>query len=123
MHRNHPFRSGVFKCLHRILRRGMTLSHKKLRFIGTYPSYKVIYSWKDFAHIPEMAAVARITTEVNGFTATLNQKASPQIAIGVAPIPSPPMPGGNIINLDTFLSNVLLIPSCCLNLLSRGKGR
>src|SRR5690554_1721076 len=122
MHRDHPFRSGVFKCLHRILRRGMTLSHKKLRFIGTYPSYKVIYSWKDFAYIPEVAAVARIATKVNGFTATSNYKASPQIAIGVAPIASSPMSGWNVVYLDVFIGNVLLIPTRSLNLLSRGKG-
>src|SRR5690606_30981756 len=44
------------------------------------------------------------------------------IAIGIVPIPSPPMPGRNIINPDTFAGNILLIPTSRLYVLSVCKG-
>src|SRR5690606_28094568 len=121
MHRDHPFGAGIFKCPHRIQWRGMALSHKKLRLVGPYSPDKIVYRRKDFSYIPKVAAVARIATKVNGFARSLNHKASPKIAIGVAPIAPSPMSGRNVADLQIFRGLILLIPSRSLYFLTSGK--
>src|SRR5690606_6525729 len=102
--------------------RGMALPHKKFRFVSPYSADKVIYRREDLANIPEVAAIARIATKVNGFTPTSNYKASPQMAIGIAPVTPSPMSGWNVVYLDVFIGNVLLIPTRSLYFLFFGKG-